>query len=397
MEIMFNVQKEKRKELVSAVSEITGCASAYKGAPSFAFEVGSYTIDKNGTLIFDRQSVADDLRYLLMELAVRGFAFEGDINEIAPIHEQAEAVSDDLTIREVIPNAGDTEASDHESGGNEGEPSGSAEPCVVAGGSGKLSINFPLVGFTASIIDNLEKLIAAKAWILKKMAGTDSLPIKRDEKYLSFPWFKRDASAAEIDAYSRLVAGLCETAKTKQRVMATERQLEDGDNEKFKARCFLLSLGFIGKDYSQSRKILLAPMSGSGSFKNGNQKREQVPYVIETAVISAEPSIETIHSMEADSMQNTANAAISLKCGECEHHCYYTVGELRTSAGDIVDASSRTPDSYTHYCLKAPSGYRKLKHAVDWSGSETAPKWCPLYVNSDSCLGNAQMNGEEAV
>jgi hypothetical protein len=55
--------------------------------------------------------------------------------------------------------------------------------------------------------------------------------------------------------------------------MATERELADGDNEKFKARCFLLALGFIGKEYSQARKILLAPMSGNGSFKTGNTKK----------------------------------------------------------------------------------------------------------------------------
>jgi hypothetical protein len=53
-------------------------------------------------------------------------------------------------------------------------------------------------------------------------------------------------------------------------------------------------------------------------------------------------------------------------------------GLLRTGAGDIVDTSKRVPDQYTHYCLNTPSGFRRLKHATDWSGCEASPKWCPL-------------------
>ena len=39
-----------RKELVVAVSEFTGVELEYKAAPSFAYEIGAYTVDKDGTL-----------------------------------------------------------------------------------------------------------------------------------------------------------------------------------------------------------------------------------------------------------------------------------------------------------------------------------------------------------
>ena len=45
------------------------------------------------------------------------------------------------------------------------------------------------------------------------------------------------------------------------------------DNEKFKARCMLLALGFIGDEFAQARKILLAPMSGNGSHRAGDGKK----------------------------------------------------------------------------------------------------------------------------
>lgn len=144
-------------------------------------------------------------------------------------------------------------------------------------GSGNLSINVPYFGFTYSKYENLVKLINAKAWIIRKMTRADTLRVDHDGDYLCFPWFSPESTQDEIDAYMRLIMGLCETAKKKQRVMASERRLEDGDNEKFKARCFLLSLGFIGPEYAQARKILLAPMSGSGSFKSGNHMPIAVP------------------------------------------------------------------------------------------------------------------------
>ena len=50
MELAFNVTGERRKELVEAVCEYTHMESTYKAAPTFAYEVADYTIDKRGTL-----------------------------------------------------------------------------------------------------------------------------------------------------------------------------------------------------------------------------------------------------------------------------------------------------------------------------------------------------------
>lgn len=50
MELHYNVTGIPRKELVVAVSEFTGAAPEYKAAPSFAYEIGTYTVDKDGTL-----------------------------------------------------------------------------------------------------------------------------------------------------------------------------------------------------------------------------------------------------------------------------------------------------------------------------------------------------------
>ena len=50
MERAYNATGDRRKELVKAISEITGEPAKYQNAPSFAYQIGEYTIDKAGTL-----------------------------------------------------------------------------------------------------------------------------------------------------------------------------------------------------------------------------------------------------------------------------------------------------------------------------------------------------------
>lgn len=50
IEVAYNVTGVRRKQLVVAVSEFTNIDPEYKAAPSFAYEIGDYTVDKDGTL-----------------------------------------------------------------------------------------------------------------------------------------------------------------------------------------------------------------------------------------------------------------------------------------------------------------------------------------------------------
>jgi len=50
MGIRFNVTGERRKALVAAISEYLNQATQYLGAPSFTYAIGSYRINKSGTL-----------------------------------------------------------------------------------------------------------------------------------------------------------------------------------------------------------------------------------------------------------------------------------------------------------------------------------------------------------
>jgi len=208
MEIRFNRTGTERKVLVAAVSEIVGCESKYMGAPGFAYSVGQYTIDKGGALIVSGQADPTMTETLLTDLALRGF---------------------------------------------------------VADTADKLAIEVPLDGFSADAHINLGKLILSKYKLIQKAIGTEVLPIIQKDDRLCFPWFDADSTSAHVAAYTQFIHALCEMAKNQKRVTAKEKPIE---SEKYAFRCFLLRLGFVGKEYAQARRILLYNLSGSGSYAN---------------------------------------------------------------------------------------------------------------------------------
>jgi len=211
MEYRFNRTGAERKALVKAIGEITGSSPAFMGPPSFGYEVASYIVDREGALIPSVGLEQPEVDALLKALEEQGF------------------------VPEKKENAPD-----------------------------KLSIDVPLESFTDTALSNLEKLVASKAPLIKKAIAADSLPIEQTEEKLCFPWFSAEASADKVDAYAKFILALCEMAKNQKRVTATEKPVE---SEKYAFRCFLLRLGFKGSEYAAARKILLANLSGSGSFR----------------------------------------------------------------------------------------------------------------------------------
>jgi hypothetical protein len=212
MRISYNVTGKARKALVVKVAEALGAEMRYKGAPTFAYEAGGYSVDKDGTL-----TGADD-KGLVATLAAQGFT---------------------------------ADAEDYD-----GEISGAS-----------LTLEYPLEGFNPDTLDNLAKMVAAKEALIKAALGADDLPIKVGKETVSFPWFTL-ADAGDAAYYVQFVYALCRTAKKKKRVTA---KIKDADNPKYAMRCWLLSLGLIGDEFKAARKLLLKNLDGNSSFKGGSR------------------------------------------------------------------------------------------------------------------------------
>ena len=242
MQIKYNVTGDRRKALVAVMRDVLQDTTRYLGAPSFAFQVGVYTVDKNGTVIYPDGTDETQIEMLIRELAHDGFIGER-VGEAAKPTEP-KAIEPDQQ-KEETPHA--------------------AEP-------DRLAIELPKDGMTPTAKENLRRLVASKATLLKKALSTDSLPIVEHADRIEFGWFRPTNDQAEIAAYYQLVQGLCELARTQKRVSATEQEV---DNEKYAFRCFLLRLGFIGPEFKDSRRLLLKNLSGNSAFRDAQEAGDE--------------------------------------------------------------------------------------------------------------------------
>ena len=75
MRINYNVTGADRKALVRAMVELLGEPPVYQGAPSFAYAVGGYRVDKDGMVSVPEDTTPEDIRKLVDALREKGFQF----------------------------------------------------------------------------------------------------------------------------------------------------------------------------------------------------------------------------------------------------------------------------------------------------------------------------------
>ena len=213
MKTKMNLNGNTRKALVAAIAEITGEKAIYRAMPTCNYDIGEITVTKDGSI------VCPDGSDILTALAAAGFFPE------------------------------------------EAEPETAAEAEEPTG----MTFSLPEDGFTEASLDNLRKLVEAKASLITKALGTDRLDITVADGKVSFPWWDQMPEPEETQAYMSFLAALCAMAKEAKRVLAKEAEVE---SEKYAFRCFLLRLGFIGNDSKAARKILLRNLSGHSAFRN---------------------------------------------------------------------------------------------------------------------------------
>lgn len=213
MTIKFNCTCAERKKLVQAISEITGLSAEYQYMPTCAYNIGTMTVDKKGTLHCEDDTNIDGL---LQELRKRGFITE-------------------------------TENDNH-----------------------RLTISIPKEILNEQTLSNLDRILENKGTLIKHALQTDSLEYTVTETEVQFPWFSVNDSE-DADAYSRFITALIDMAKNQKRI---NNKPDTSDNEKYTFRCFLLRLGFIGGEFKSLRKVLLRNLSGSSAFRHGGTANE---------------------------------------------------------------------------------------------------------------------------
>lgn len=228
MVIKYNVTGAERKRLVTTLSTLTGVKAKYLGMPSMAYEVGDFTIDKNGNLELSDKVNSEEIERVAGHLASEGFIAEEEISA------------------------------------TEGRQTADSEEFG-------LTVSMPRSNFSEGALENLQALVEAKGELIRHALDVEELPIEISEDEVSFPWFEELPTPEEIKAYTHFISALSEMAINQKCITVKEKEVENG---KYAFRCFLLRLGFIGKDYKDERKILLRNLTGSSAFKGGAKNED---------------------------------------------------------------------------------------------------------------------------
>ena len=216
-EIRFTLKSKQRPKLAQEIGNILGTAPHYERVSSCAYDIAGYRLDKEGVLHIP-EGAEETAKDLILQLRERGFQDDAEITEEVPVQQD------------------------------------------------KLTIVIPRESLTDTALENLQKIIANKQMLFQRAFRTDSTEVEITEEKINFTWFPYTTDSDEIAAYTQFISRLCDMARDAKRVLSKPTET---DNDKYAFRCFLLRLGFIGKEYKTARKILLRNLTGNSAFRYG--------------------------------------------------------------------------------------------------------------------------------
>ena len=217
-EIRFTLESKQKPKLAQEIGNILGTAPHYERVPSCAYDIAGYRLDKEGVLHIPEGTEKETVEDLILQLRERGFQDDAEITEEVPVQQD------------------------------------------------KLTIVISRESLTDIALENLQKITANKQTLFQRAFRTDSTEIEITEEKINFTWFPYTADGDEIAAYTQFISRLCDMARDAKRVSSKPTET---DNDKYAFRCFLLRLGFIGKEYKTARKILLRNLTGNSAFRYG--------------------------------------------------------------------------------------------------------------------------------
>ena len=215
--IRFTLESKQRPKLAQEIGNILGTAPHYERVPSCAYDIAGYRLDKEGVLHIP-EGAEETTKDLIRQLRERGFQDDAEVTEEVPVQED------------------------------------------------KLTIGIPRESLTDTALENLQKIIANKQTLFQRAFWMDSTEIEITDEKINFTWFPYTVDGDEIAAYTQFISRLCDMARDAKRVSSKPTET---DNDKYAFRCFLLRLGFIGKEYKTARKILLRNLTGNSAFRYG--------------------------------------------------------------------------------------------------------------------------------
>lgn len=334
--LKFKLNVAERKTLAKRMEELTGIHPYYTKAPLYSYDIGSYTIDRNGNLLVEPENAdAELLTTLLNEGLIRGGeSIEStddqpedteptDHLEEEPVTEDTEAETEVLDEQE--PEDADTaEDEPAEAGAEEAsEPDNTAEDDATEDEPDAesqetedqpeevpldLELAFPVSQHNGVTLRNLVNLLYSRGKLIGKATGghfhvEEGLveKLKDDSCTFAIMNFINAVSDYETEHGAALEGLKITTEKVtftgfptapdhehltafaqlavlmNQQAISQKRiQAKDvnDENEKYALRTWLLRLGMNGPDFKETRKILMEKLSGHAAFRTDEEAQK---------------------------------------------------------------------------------------------------------------------------
>lgn len=307
-----------RKELVKRLEELTRKKARYTFVPRCAFEVGEFTVEKNGEL-----TTTNDADELIIGILTK----EGMIGALISEDETPVEVPPEISLAaETTEEWGDDEQLEDEQPFIEESPEevSESEPEIIPESDMDESrdsvyknaesesdeylctrISFSLNAHTVKSLTNLICMIHSRGPLISKATdgtffadkelvdsildenvfrsvnelisyvrewgemSTPLMGISFDDDKLTFDGFGQAQDAEHVQTFMKLAAAMNKMAITQKRVQAKD---VDDSNEKYSLRVWLIRLGLNGKDCKADRKRLMENLSGHTAFRNDAER-----------------------------------------------------------------------------------------------------------------------------
>lgn len=297
--LKFELNIADRKTLANRMEELTGIHPYYTRAPLYAYDIGNYTIDRDGNLLVEPENAdAELLTTLLNEGLIRG----GESIESTDDQPENTEPTENLTAEPVTEEEPDG-ATEDEPDAEESESEDQPEEVPL-----DLELAFPTSQHNGVSLRNLVNLIYSRGRLISKATGghfhveTDLVETLRDdsctytvanfiealksyeaqcgtameglvitEEKVSFTGFPTASDYDHLTAFGHLAILMNQQAISQKRIQAKD---VNDENEKYALRTWLLRLGMNGPDFKETRKILMENLSGYAAFRTDEEAQK---------------------------------------------------------------------------------------------------------------------------
>jgi len=250
----FGLNVEDKKTLVKRIGELSGQQPRYTYMPRCAYEIGVYTVERNGDLVVE-DTEADEalIQTLLSEGLIRAEDSVGETMSTAAAEQNSLTISLPMTrhtadsLRRLV------------------NLIYSRGPLLSKATGGCFGADKDLI----TALDEAGTVITTEAFIalVDDHGGLTGLSFA--DGNVSFTGFPLTDDSEKNTAFQQIACLMNKHALEQKRIQA---KVVNDDNEKYAFRIWLLRIGMNGDEYKASRKILMANLSGHAAFRTEDEE-----------------------------------------------------------------------------------------------------------------------------